>query len=152
MMSKYVLTGFIALFLVWTGPAFAAKIERVISPGGIEAWLVEDHTLPMISLRLAFPGGSSQDPVGKEGLSGMVSSLIDEGAADLDSQAFQGRLQELAIQLSFSSSRDHIEGQVKTLTENADTAFHLLHTALTEPRFDEEPVERLRAQILTGLR
>lgn len=151
-MTRYFPIGFFALLLVWTMPASAAKIERVTSALGIEAWLVEDHTLPMISLRFAFPGGSSQDPAGKEGLSGMVASLVDEGSADLDSQAYQGRLQELAIQLSFTSSRDHIEGQVKTLSQNADTAFHLLHTAITEPRFDDEPVERLRAQILTGLR
>lgn len=146
------LVSFFALFVILLVPASATKIQRVISASGIEAWLVEDHTLPLISMQFAFAGGSSQNPAGKEGLSSLVASLVDEGSADLDSQAYQGRLQELAIRLSFSSSRDHIEGQVKTLTENADVAFHLLHTALTEPHFDEEPVERIRAQILTGLK
>jgi zinc protease len=40
---------------------------------------------------------------------------------------------------------------LRTLTENRDTAFELLRLALTEPRFDAEPVERIRGQILAGL-
>ncbi len=144
--------GFVALFLFLATPASAAKIQRVVSAAGIEAWLVEDHTLPLISMRFAFVGGANQDPAGKQGLSNMVSALIDEGSGDLDSQAYQGRLQDLAIHLSFSASRDNFQGQVKTLTENSDAAFEMLRTALTDPRFDEEPVERIRAQILAGLK
>ncbi|HKB22070.1 MAG TPA: insulinase family protein, partial [Methyloceanibacter sp.] len=48
------------------------KIERVVSPGGIEAWLVEGHTNPLIAIRFAFRGGASQDDQGKEGLAYFV--------------------------------------------------------------------------------
>ncbi len=147
----------IALILVLTGPLFgtlparAIEVQRVISPGGIEAWLVEDHTNPIISFDLTFRGGAALDPVGKEGLANLVSSLIDEGAGDLDSLTFQGRLQDLSIRLSFSTGRDNFSGELRTLTENRDVAFELLRLALTEARFDEEPVGRIRSQILAGL-
>ncbi|MCH8926535.1 MAG: insulinase family protein [Proteobacteria bacterium] len=146
-------SAFIALFLLLAAasPAAAIEVQRVVSPGGIEAWLVEDHSNPIISLDMTFRGGAALDPVGKEGLANLVSGLIDEGAGDLDSQAFQGRLQNLSIGLSFSTGLDTFSGDLKTLTENRDTAFELLRLALNEARFDEEPIARIRSQILAGL-
>jgi zinc protease len=132
-------------------PARAVEVQRVVSPGGIEAWLVEDHSNPIISMDIAFPGGASADPAGKEGLAHMVSGLLDEGAGDLDSQAFQRRLAELSIRLSFDAGLDTFRGTVRTLKDNQDTAFDLLRLALTAPRFDEEPVGRIRSQIRVQL-
>ena len=73
------------------------KIQRVISPGGIEAWLVESHDNPLIAMRFAFRGGSSQDPQGKEGLAYFVTAMMDEGAGPFDAVGFQERAQALAI-------------------------------------------------------
>ncbi|MFN3500025.1 MAG: insulinase family protein, partial [Pannonibacter indicus] len=87
----------IGLLVLGALPAGATTIERVVSPGGIEAWLVQDETLPMISMNFAFDGGSAQDPDGKEGLANLLASTMDEGAGDLDSEAFQGKLEELAV-------------------------------------------------------
>ncbi len=131
--------------------ARAVEVQRVVSPGGIEAWLVEDHSNPIIALELAFRGGASLDPVGKPGLAYMVSTLIDEGAGPLDSQSFQGELDDLSIGLRFEAGLDTFGGSLSTLSENRDRAFELLRLALTEPRFDEEPVERIRSQILARL-
>ncbi len=139
------------LVLFSTTPARAIDIQRVISPGGIEAWLVEDHTLPIIALSFSMDGGAATDPAGKEGLANMVSGLLDEGAGDLDSQAFRRRLEDQSISLSFSASQDRFSGRLRTLTRNRNEAFDLLRLGLTEPRFDEEAVERIRAQILTGI-
>lgn len=134
-----------------TPPADAVEVQRVRSPGGIEAWLVEDRSNPIITLSLSFRGGAALDPQGKEGLATLVAALIDEGAGDLDSQAFQGRLEDLSISLHFSAGMDSFTGTLKSLTDTRDTAFDLLRLALTEPRFDAEPVERIREQVLTGL-
>ncbi|MCH6587396.1 MAG: insulinase family protein [Proteobacteria bacterium] len=146
-------SAFAALFLLLAAasPAAAIEVQRVVSPGGIEAWLVEDHSNPIISLDMTFRGGAALDPVGKGGLANLVSGLIDEGAGDLDSQAFQGQLQDLSIGLSFSAGLDTFSGDLKTLTENRDTAFELLRLALNEARFDAEPIARIRSQILAGL-
>jgi zinc protease len=146
--------GFIALgILVFAAatPARAVEVQRVVSPGGIEAWLVEDHTLPIIALSFSLPGGAATDPAGKEGLANMVSGLLDEGAGDLDSQTFRRRLEDQSISLGFSASQDTFSGNLRTLTRNRDEAFDLFRLALTEPRFDDEPIERIRAQILTGI-
>lgn len=140
------LAAFLAAF-----QARAVEVQRVVSPGGIEAWLVEDHSNPIIALELAFRGGAALDPEGKAGLAYMASSTIDEGAGPLDSQAFQGELDNLSISLTFDAGLDSFYGSLATLTQNRDRAFELLRLALTEPRFDEEPVERIRSQIISRL-
>ncbi len=141
-----------ALLLAAALPAAAIEVVGVVSPGGIEAWLVEEHTNPIITMRIAFKIGAAADPAGKEGLANMVSSLLDEGAGEFDSQTFQRRLEDLSITLRFDVGLDTFNGRLKTLTENRDQAFKLLGLALTKPRFDAEPVSRIRSQILAQLR
>ncbi len=151
-----ILTGGVALVLLMTAGSPSAveavDVRRVVSPGGVEAWLVEDHSNPIISVEIAFrDGGSVTDPVGKEGLANMVSGLIDEGAGEFDSQSFRREMENRSIRLSFSTGLDRFFGGVQTLTEHSEKAFELLRLALLEARFDEEPVERIRSQIMARL-
>ena len=132
-------------------PAAAVDVQRVVSPGGIEAWLVEDHAVPLLSISLAFDGGSATDPAGKAGLANMVSGLLDEGAGDFDSEAFQRRIADLSIELGFNAGRDGFFGGMRALSRHRDAAFDLLRLALTAPRFDDRAVERIRGQILANL-
>jgi zinc protease len=140
-----------AAFLALAAPraSAAVTIERVVSPGGIEAWLVEDHSMPLIAINMAFRGGAAADPADKGGLAELVSGLLDEGAGPLDSQSYQRKLSDLTIDLKFDAGMDEFRGSMRTLTEHRDEAFDLLRLALTEPRFDAEPVERVKGQILT---
>lgn len=144
--------GLLLSFALLAQPAAAVDIKRVVSPGGIEAWLVEDHTNPLIALRIAFRGGSGMDPIGKEGLADMASSLLDEGAGEYDSQGFQERLEDLSIRLGFDASREAFFGSVQTLSENREEAFGLLRLTLSEPHFEATAVNRIRGQLLARLR
>lgn len=131
-----------------TTPATAAvEVQRVVSPGGIEAWLVEDHSNPILAISFSVLGGAAVDPVGLEGRARMAAALLDEGAGPLDSQAFRQALERDSITLSFSAGDDELSGTLIALTEDRARAVELLELALTEPRFDEEPVERIRAQL-----
>ncbi len=141
------------LFVLLAGSqADAVEVQHVKSPGGIEAWLVESHANPLVAMRFAFRGGAAQDPDGKDGLAYFVSGMMDEGAGELGSTAFQELQQSLAMRMEFDASRDVMLGRMRTLTENRDEAFDLLGLALTKPRFDQDAVERVRSQILTGLK
>ncbi|MEK9723031.1 MAG: pitrilysin family protein [Rhodospirillaceae bacterium] len=143
----------LAAVLLVAGPAPAAiDIQPVKTPGGLTVWLMEDHTNPIVSVEFSFRGGSALDPAGKEGLANMASATMDEGAADLDSQAFQQTLEDKAIRIKFNAGMDTFGGSLQTLTRNRDEAFQLLRKALTAPRFDAEPLERIRSQILVGLK
>jgi len=131
--------------------ARAMNIQQVKSPGGIEAWLVEDHNVPLLALRFAFEGGNAQDPDGKEGVANFLTAMMDEGAGDLLSAAFQERMEEIAMRMSFDDGRDTLYGSFETLTMNRDAAVELLRLAITSPRFDADAVDRIRKQLLAGL-
>jgi zinc protease len=143
---------FVAVMLLAPAASAEVKIRRVVSPGGITAWLVRDRLNPIISMTvLVRNAGSSRDPRGKEGLARFATGLLDEGAGKLDSQAFQRRLEDFSISLGFSARTDHLSVTLRTLRRNREEAFGLLRMALTAPRFDDEAVARVRAQILAKL-
>jgi zinc protease len=133
-------------------PAFATTIERVVSPGGIEAWLVREPAVPLIAVDFAFSGGAVQDPAGKAGTADLVAALLSDGVGDIDSKTFHANLERKAIELGFDAERESIRGSLRTLAENRDEAFDDLRLALTAPRFDQADVELNRAQILSMLR
>lgn len=127
------------------------NIQEVTSPGGITAWLVEEHSVPLVAIRFAFEGGSAQDPDGKEGVAHFISAMLDEGAGELDAATFQERMEDIAMRMSFSQGRDSFYGSFQTLTENLDAAAGLLKLAITKPRFDDSAIERIRKQLVTSL-
>jgi zinc protease len=141
----------VAALLIPFSKAQAMKIQEVKSPGGITAWLVEEHSVPLIALRYAFDGGNAQDPDGKEGLANFLASMMDEGAGDLNAKQFQERMEEIAMRMGFDDARDAFYGSFETLTENRDKAVALLALALNKPRFDTDAVDRIRGQLVAGL-
>jgi zinc protease len=142
----------IAMSLLSQAPAQATTIERVVSPGGIEAWLVREPSIPLVSMDFAFKGGADQDPEDKPGVGYLATGLLDDGAGDLNAQAYHQLLEEYAIELHFSTGRSRVQGSIRMLKERQEKGFDLLRLALTAPRFDADAIERARAQVLAGLR
>ncbi len=144
----------LASWLLWacTAAAHAVTIQEVTSPGGIKAWLVEEKAIPLMAMNFSFRGGSAEDPPGKEGVSEFLTGMMDEGAGNVLAEDFQKRRDELAFRMSFSADTDYFEGKFQTLTRNRDAAAELFKLAITAPRFDPEPLERVRQQFLLNLR
>jgi zinc protease len=140
---------FLFLLLPAALPAAAAtEIEAVTSPGGITAWLVEDHSLPVVTIDVSFRGGAALDPADKPGLATLTADLLDEGAGELDSETFQGRLEDLATSLAIDAGEDEIGLSLRSVTANLGASLELLHLSLTAPRFDAPAVARVRGQLL----
>ncbi len=143
--------GLIALIALAPASAHAMKIQTVTSPGGIEAWLVEEHSLPLIAMQFSMFGGSAQDPDGKPGVANFLTAMMDEGAGDIKAQAFQQEMEELAAKMGYDAGRDSFSGSFQTLTENRERATELLRLALNKPRFDTDSIERMRRQLQAGI-
>lgn len=142
-----------ALILCVALPARAATdIQEVTSPGGITAWLVEDHGIPFTALELRFAGGTSLDPQDKRGVVNLMTALIEEGTGDLDSQGFAKARDDLAASYEFDSDADSVTVSARFLTENRDAAVDLLRQAITAPRFDQDAIDRVKGQVLANLR
>jgi zinc protease len=149
MIRRLITVFFLALAL----PARAEMtIQEVTSPGGITAWLVEDEGIPFTALEIQFKGGTSLDAPGKRGAVNLMTGLIEEGAADMDSRAFAEARDSLAAEFVFDSGADSVSVSARFLTENRDKAVSLLREALINPSFDQAAVDRVREQVLAGLR
>ena len=149
-MMRFILPLMLALAAL---PARAAiEIKEVVSPGGITAWLVEDHTIPFTALEVRFRGGASVEPMDKRGATNLMTALLEEGAGEMDARAFARARDGLAASFRYSVSDDALSVSAQFLTENRDAAVDLLRQSLIQPRFDAEAIERVRAQVLSGLR
>ena len=150
-MLRKVSAALAAMVLLMTA-AHAIEVQEVVSDSGVKAVLVEDYTVPLVALSFSFKGGASQDAAGKEGTAQLLTTLLDEGAGDIGSEEFLARLEELGVQYRYSAGQDSFGGSVFTLKSNLDETFELIGLALAEPRFDAEPVARMKTAALSALR
>lgn len=130
----------------------AGQVQIIRFGHGAEAWLVEDYAVPVVALAASVKGGAAQDPEGKAGAAAMMASLLDEGAGELEDVAFHRALDDKAIEFHVSADRDVFRVSLRTLAKNLDRAEELAALALNAPRFDADPIERVRAQYSAGLR
>ena len=148
-MLRLILT---AVFTATASIATAAiDIKTVTSPGGINAWVVEEPSIPFIALEIRIRGGASLDEPGKRGATNLMTALIEEGSGDMDAQAFQAKLESLAATLSFRVFDDTMSISAQFLTENKEEVLALLKDALIDPRFDQAAIDRVRAQVISGI-
>jgi len=146
--------GALAAFMMLAAVPLRAEIDitEVTSPGGIDAWLVEEESIPFVALELRFKGGASLDAPGKRGATNLMVGLLEEGAGDLESREFAERAEALAASFEFDVGDDAVSISARFLTENQDEALALLRDAITQPRFDQTAIDRVKAQIVSSIR
>lgn len=127
-------------------------VRAITSPGGIEAWLVSDSTVPMIVLRAYWRGGSAIEPERAIGVTGVMTDMLTEGAGGMDANAYKERLEDLNMSVGFSAGWDGVGMSMVTLSANRDAATEMARLALHEPRFDAGPLDRIKSQMLIGIR
>ena len=150
-MIRIVLAAVLSLIAVLPAGA-AVEIEEVKTPGGFTAWLVEEHSIPFAAIEIRFEGGASLDPEGKRGAVNLMMGLLEEGSGDMDAQGFAEARETLATSIRFNSSDDDVSVSFRFLTENRDASVELLTQALTRPNFDQDAIDRVREQVLSGIR
>ena len=151
-MSRLLLAAIAALALTAPESGAGIEIQEVVSPGGIKAWLVEEHSIPFTALEIRFSGGASLDLPNKRGAVNLMTGLMEEGAGDLDALGFASAQEALAARYGFDVFADAMSVSARFLTENREEAVALLKSALTDPRFDEAAIERVRGQVLSIIR
>ncbi|WP_320176787.1 pitrilysin family protein [Roseovarius pacificus] len=134
-------------------PAWAeVNIKEMTTPGGIDAWLVEEHSIPFVALELRFQGGTSLDPDGKDGLTSLMVGLLEEGAGDMDARSFAREAEALAASFNYDASDDTVGISARFLSENRDQAVALLRESLINPTFEQSAIDRVRGQVNSIIR
>lgn len=149
-MIRFVLA--LALSLTAVSASAQIEIQEITSPDGIDAWLVEENSIPFVALEIIFDGGATLDLPGKRGATNLMMALLEEGSGDLDARAFQEIREGLAASFGFNTGDDSVTVSAVFLNENRDEAVALLRDALINPRFDQSAIDRVRAQVISGIR
>ena len=129
-----------------------ATIQQFTTPGGISVWLVEEPSIPIMAVRMAWETGEATDPEGLEGLTNAVSYMMNEGAGELDSLGYATRMEELNMSFGCGAGDETTWCSANMLTENAEEAMELVALALNEPRFDAEPLARYQREQLISIK
>ena len=141
----------LALAAALTAPVAAQaaiEIQEVTSPGGITAWLVEEHSIPFVALDIRVKGGANLDRPGKRGAVNLMMATLEEGAGDRDAQAFAEAAETLGAGFGFEAYNDSVSITASMLTETRDESVALLRDAIMAPRFEDDAVARVRDQVL----
>jgi len=141
------------LCLVFSGgiASAAVEIQTITTPAGIDAWIVEERSLPFVAMEVRMQGGGNLDRPGKRGSVNLMMALLEEGSGDMDARAFQEAREALATSFEFNAFDDTVTVSTRFLTQKADESIALLRQALIDPRFDPDAIERVRSQVLAGI-
>ncbi|MBS0539760.1 MAG: insulinase family protein [Proteobacteria bacterium] len=131
--------------------ANAVEIRQVTTPLGIKAWLVQDKSVPVVTMSFAFDGGTASEPESQKGVTSLMAILLTDGAGALPARAFKQRSEDNEVWMGFGASVDRLSGTLRVLSANRDVGFEQLRSALMEPRFDDDMIEQRRAQALSSL-
>ncbi len=142
----------VVLPAVTTTPFHIPAVQKVVTDNGIEAWLIEEKSTPVISVSLIFKGGKASDPERLTGLSSLVTELMGEDAGKYTAEEFSEILSQKAIFLSFDASADTLRASMETLRENKEDAFDLFRLALTKPRFDRKIIRQTKERMYAAIK
>ncbi|WP_203072720.1 M16 family metallopeptidase [Falsiroseomonas ponticola] len=131
---------------------FRLEIQTVTAPGGLTAWLIEDHSVPVVSLAWGWGGGAALDAPEHAGALALGAGLLTDGAGELDNVGFADALRDNAIGLGFDAQRDGFEGSLRALLPALPEAVRLANLAMTAPRLAPDSVARMRARAVAGAR
>lgn len=146
MRNKKIITLMLALWVPVAAQAMPA-VEATTLPQGVPLWVMEDHTLPIVSLAFTFrAAGSVSDPTQKEGRAKLAAEMLTKGAGKYDAVGFEERLGEIAADVHVHADDDNVTLRVRCLREFLPQALKLVKAALTKPRFDEAELTHARAE------
>ena len=128
------------------------KVQTFKLKNGITVYLVEQHTLPIVSIDLTFDGGTIADPVGKQGLASVCMSMVSEGTVALDKLAFSEALADVASSVSSYAGVDTQGVSMSTLSKHMDVTFGLFVDTLLTPGFRASDLDRMIKRRLEGLK
>lgn len=121
--------------------------------GGVPAYLVEDHALPLVDVTVHLRIGAYLEPVEQAGLAALTGALMRTGGAgELDARAFDEAVEAIAGDFSSSIGSTSARMSMNCLSTVLDECLDLFFSMLGEPRFDADRLELARQNELEELK
>jgi zinc protease len=119
----------------------AAQVLK--ASNGLTIWLLERHQLPLVSVRLVLPAGSSVDPDGRSGLAHITADMLDEGAGARNAVELSTAITDLGATSSTGAGVDGSFVGATCLKKNFKAVFEIVSDIVARPRFDAKEWERV---------
>ncbi len=132
-------------------PYKAPQPEVYTTTSGITVWLIERPALPVVSMTIAVPTGSADDPPGKGGLAHIAAAMMDEGAGDRSALEISDTISDLGADLWTSVDQDGSRIALTVLRRHVDKAFEVFADVVARPRFEGPEFERVHKLWLGSL-
>ena len=118
---------------------------------GLKVYLVESHSLPVMSASLVALGGSEADSPKKPGVAGFTAAMLTEGTANRTAPQIADDTDQIGASLGKNAGNDNAYVRVSALSNVSDSALGLLADVSLHPSFSDKEIDRIRAQRLTSL-
>lgn len=129
----------------------ADDTSRVELGNGMAVLARPNYSSPSVVITGYVNSGSLFDPPDKAGLAHFTASALLRGTRQRSFQQIYDALESIGASMTFGSGMHTSGFTCRALAEDLPVLLHMLREALQEPAFPSTPVERLRAQLLTGL-
>jgi predicted Zn-dependent peptidase len=114
-------------------------------PGKSKIWLLERHSLPLVTVAVVVPYGSAAEPAEKGGLAHATADMLDEGAGDKDALLFSQAVNDLGARLASGADRDASSVSIQVLSSKLESALSLIADAIVKPRHEKKDWSRVSA-------
>lgn len=111
----------------------------------------EDPTALVSTIEVVVKSGSSEEPVGKQGLTNILSELMLRGTKKYSREKFQSLLERLGATLSVGVTHDKIVFSGQVIKENTFEFVKLLREALLNPKFKETEFNALKREVMNQI-
>ena len=112
---------------------------------------MEDHRLPLVSVRLAIHPGSVKDPADRPGLTGIMANLLTEGTTSRKSRQIAEEVASIGATLSAGSNSDYLTVGASALATYTSAILDLLADVTLNPTFPEEELALAKENTKQGL-
>jgi predicted Zn-dependent peptidase len=130
----------------------ASRYRHQLSTG-VVVYVAEDHTFPLVDVRILLRQGSYLEPEDKVGLAALTGALIRSGGSSrLAPDAFDEEVEFLAAELSSFGGDARAGASLRSITPVLGSAMELFFDMLRSPRFDPDRIEIEKANVLEALR
>ena len=149
---KFIFFLFLTFFFFLSKNSFAIQFESLETKNGIKFWLIEDNSLPLVSMSFSFKGGSILDPIGKDGVTNLMTSLLDEGTQNFTASEYRLFKRQNGIKISFSTSKERIDGSFQVVKPRLQEGFYLLHESINKAKFPVAEIKKVKSQIEASIK
>jgi len=125
---------------------------RHVLSNGVRVYLAEDHTFPLVGLRVILRQGSYLEPPDKVGLASLTASMMRSGGTErMAPDIFDEEVEFLASSISSFGGDSQAGANLRCITPELDASLALFFDVLRTPRFDEGRLQIEKGNILEAM-